>query len=37
MKRLISLLKTPNLDDWIGGVALFVTFFIVLIWVGVLI
>lgn len=36
MKRLISLLKTPNLDDWIGGIALFVTFFVVLTWVFVL-
>ena len=36
MKRLIALLKTPNLDDWIGGIALFVTFFVILIWVSIL-
>lgn len=37
MKRLLLLLKTPTVEDWVGGVALFVTFFVVLIWVCVLI
>jgi hypothetical protein len=37
MMMLLLLLKLPTLEDWVGGVALFVTFFVVLIWAAVLI
>jgi len=37
MKRLLLLLKLPTLEDWVSGVALFVTFFVVFIWIAVLI
>lgn len=37
MKRLLLLLKTPTVEDWVSGIALFVTFFVVLIWISVLI